>query len=94
MKVGVAQTYLSRVGFSHSHSYPVEGLSGGISFFWRLGVVFDLLLLDRNCISVCFNANSCHSSWTLSFIHSPMDWQQKALFWENLSTFGNQVAGS
>lgn len=71
---------------------PATGLSGGLLFACRPGIVLDVLIIGRHFISIVFRSDPVRTPWTASFVQCPSEWKYKEAFWNALMDVGNTIS--
>lgn len=62
-------------------------------FPWWPSVNFQLLNSHRHLMNIIIQSDSIHQPWNLTFVHCPLDWTRKELFWEKLNDIDNIISG-
>lgn len=88
-----AKGILNRLGWQNILESPALGLSGGLIFAWRPGLIFDVLTVSHHFINIVVRSDPVHTPWTTTLIHCPSEWRYKEVFWQELMEAGNVVSG-
>lgn len=59
------------LGFSLVLSVPPIGCKGGLAFYWRPGLSFDVLKLSGSYIHLLVHPGNNHSDFLCTFVHAP-----------------------
>ena len=76
------ERYWQRLGFHLGVFVSAIGLSGGICFFWKNNVNFEVDLLTANCISGMVSMVNSDEAWYFCGIYGPSIEEEKSAFWD------------
>lgn len=79
-----------KIGFTFFISVPPIGNKGGLLFFWRLGLNFDIIWMHDHIIHLLIQPGEDLQNFFLSLAYGPSVWTQKEWFWDQLRLLGTQ----
>lgn len=80
-----------RLRFQNFLSVPSLGLRGGLVLLWRPNVDFDVIHSSTHLISIM---GGLMEDFAIYFVYGPTRWQDKILFWHQLSQLVSQGPSS
>lgn len=74
--------------FHHFINFPVSRIKGDILLLWHSGVDVKPVHINMNVISILIYYDPPNHHWLAAYVYGPIQWHQKARFWNLLdSTF-------
>ena len=81
IKTPNVRSICDRLKFVDSWCVDLVGVSGGLAFFWRMGVDLEVVFSDKNMIVALVYLDPPKTPWLLFAIYGPYKQSKKRNFW-------------